>query len=198
MNDIPPSSPSEFAPANTPNAAATATPLEQELAAQKDRYLRLAADFENFKRRTAQDAERRATAQKDTFIVELLPVMDNLERALAARSSAPEQLRIGVEMTLLQLDRLLRSHGCEPVEGCGQPFDPRCQEAIGSQADPVQPDHVVLEVVQRGWRRGDHLLRPARVIINDLSHAPRENGPDIQSAADQRLDEREPRQKGHL
>ncbi len=145
--------------------------MQAELAAQKDRYLRLAADFENYKRRTAQETERRAAAQKDALIVEFLPVMDNLERALAARSSSAEQLRIGVEMTLQQLDRLLRSHGYVPIEGCGQPFDPRSQEAISSRCDPSQPDHVVLEVVQRGWRRGDTLLRPAKVVVNDSSRA---------------------------
>jgi molecular chaperone GrpE len=147
--------------------AANASAVQTELAAQKDRYLRLAADFENYKRRTAQESERRAAAQKDGFIVELLPVMDNLERALSARSSSADQLRAGVEMTLQQLDRLLRSHGCSPIEGCGQPFDPRWQEAIASRSDSAHGDHSVLEVVQRGWRRGDALLRPAKVIIND-------------------------------
>lgn len=149
------------------SAASDPQTIQAELAVQKDRYLRLAADFENYKRRTAQETERRAAAQKDALISELLPVMDNLERALAARSSSAEQLRIGVEMTLQQLDRLLRSHGCAPIEDCGQPFDPRWQEAISSRCDPAQPDHVVLEVVQRGWRRGDALLRPAKVLIND-------------------------------
>lgn len=169
MNDTSPSSQNEAAPANAPSAATTATALEEQLAAQKDRYLRLAADFENYKRRTAQESERRAAAQKAALIVELLPVLDNLERALAARSSSAEQLRTGVEMTWQQLDRLLRSHGCAPIEGLGQPFDTRWQEAVASRSDPSQPDHVVLEVARRGWRRGDVLLRPAKVIINDLT-----------------------------
>jgi molecular chaperone GrpE len=152
--------------------------LSRELAALQDRYLRFAAHFDNFKRRTAREAEGRAAAQKDAFIGELLPVMDNLERALGSPSGSTEQLRTGVEMTLQQLCDLLRRHGCEPDDCCGQPFDPHRQEAVGSRRDSSQPDHVVLKVVQRGWRRGEKLLRPARVIINDLSASTDENAPD--------------------
>src|SRR5207253_7865114 len=90
---------------------------ETELALQNNRYLRLAADFDNFRRRTAQEADRRSAAQKEAFIRELLPVIDNLERALASDESASlEQLRQGVQMTLQQLHQLLRHHGIEPEE----------------------------------------------------------------------------------
>jgi len=166
--------------------------LSKELAAQKDRYLRLAADFDNFKRRTAQEAERRAAAQKDAFIGELLPVMDNLERALASPSSLTQQIRTGVEMTLQQLCQLLQRHGCEPDDCLGQPFDPHRQEAVGSRCEPSQPDHVVLEVVQTGWRRGENLLRPARVIINDLGASKVGNTPHSGAAADRPLEGSEP------
>src|SRR5260370_33378910 len=95
--------------------------LEAELASQKDLYLRLAADFDNFRKRAAQEADRRAAAQKEAFIRELLPVIDNLERALSSESStSPEQLREGVQMTLHQLHQLLRRHGIEPEESTGQ------------------------------------------------------------------------------
>jgi molecular chaperone GrpE len=78
--------------------------LQSELAAEKDRYLRLATDFNNFRKRTAQEMERRAAAQKDAFIRELLPVIDNLERALRAEAtSSVEQLHQGVQITLQQL-----------------------------------------------------------------------------------------------
>ena len=146
--------------------------LESELAAQKDLYLRLAADFDNFRKRAAQEADRRAAAQKEAFIRELLPVIDNLERALSSESStSPEQLREGVQMTLQQLHQLLRRHGIEPEEGIGQPFDPHRHEALRAGRDPSQPDHTVLEVFERGYRRGQEVFRPAKVVINDLSHA---------------------------
>lgn len=193
MNQTSPSQDAlDSASASADNAASEMAALLQELAALKDRYVRLAADFDNFKRRTAQEAERRAAGQKDAFIGELLPVMDNLERALASPSSSTEQLRAGVAMTSQQLYQLLRRHGCEPDDCRGQPFDPRRQEAVGSRRDPSQPDHVVLEVVQRGWRRGDSLLRSARVIINDLG-APRVgNTPYPEAVADRPLEQDEP------
>src|SRR5689334_16055390 len=80
--------------------------INAELTAQKDRYLRLAAAFDNFRKRAAQEADRRADAQKEAFIRELLPIVDNLERGLASDAS-PEQLREGVQMTLQQLRDLL-------------------------------------------------------------------------------------------
>ena len=101
----------------------------------------------------------------------MLPVLDNLERALACEPSASSQpLRQGVEMTLQQLSSLLRSHGIEDVEAAGRIFDPHRHEAVSMQHDPGQPDHTVLKVVQRGYCRGEKLFRPARVIVNDLSH----------------------------
>ena len=151
-------------------AATESEALLKDLAEQKDLHLRLAADFENFKRRSRQEAETRAAAQKDAFILELLPVTDNLERALAsgaARDSA--QFHQGVEMTLKQLQQLLRQHGVESEEIVGTPFDPHRQEALAQGHDPAQPDHAVLTVLQRGYRRGDKVVRPAKVTVNDLT-----------------------------
>jgi len=144
-------------------------PAQKELAELKDRYLRLAADFDNFRKRTAQEADRRAAAQKEAFIREVLPAIDNLDRALASDvSTSHEHLREGVQMTLQQLHQILRNHGIEPEENIGQPFDPLRHEAVGSRYAPSQPDHVVLEVFQRGYRRGQDVFRPAKVVINDL------------------------------
>src|SRR5271157_1376691 len=96
-------------------AAAESDSIRQQLAEQKDVNLRLAADFENFKRRSRQEGDARAATQKESFIHELLPAIDNLERALASgASSGSPQLHQGVEMTLQQLRLLLRHHGIEP------------------------------------------------------------------------------------
>jgi molecular chaperone GrpE len=144
--------------------------IEAELARQKDLYLRLVADFDNFRKRTAQEVERRASGQKEGFIKELLPAIDNLERALAVGDSAStEQLRHGVQMTLQQLHQLLRDHGIERDESLGQHFDPHRHEAIRTGHDPTKPDQSVLEVFQRGYRRGAEVFRPAKVVVNDLS-----------------------------
>ena len=165
----------DFAPQEDDAAKALAADLaslEAELATQKNLYLRLAADFDNFRKRTAQETDRRAAAQKEAFIRELLPAIDNLERALASDASvSPEQLRQGVQMTLQQLYQLLRQHGIEPEESLGQPFDALRHEAVSSRSIPSQPDHVVLEVFQRGYRRGQEVLRPAKVVVNNLSDA---------------------------
>jgi molecular chaperone GrpE len=157
----------------TGSAKADPALLQMALAAQKDDYLRLAADFDNFKKRTRRDSEQQAAAQMVSFVQDLLPVLDNLERALACdQSNAPEQLHQGVKMTLQQLFRLLHSHGIEAVEDANRPFDPHRHEAVSVRRDPAQPDQIVLEVIERGYCRGDKLLRPAKVIVNDLAHSP--------------------------
>ena len=153
--------------------------LQTELAVQRDRCLRLLADFDNFRKRAARDTERSAAAQKEAFIHELLPVIDNLERALGSDvSTSPEQLRRGVQMTLQQLTQLLRDHGIEADESLGRPFDPRYHEAVSVGHDPSQPDHVILETFQRGYRRGNEVFRPAKVVVNDLSHPETGRGAD--------------------
>lgn len=142
--------------------------LQEQLAAEKVRYDRLAADFDSFRRRTARDTEMRAAAQKDAFIRDFLTVIDNLERALVGDAHpASDLLRRGVEMTLEQSLALLRRHGIEPDQSEGQMFDPIRHEAISARRDPSRPDHTVLEVIQRGYRRGDEVIRVARVAIND-------------------------------
>ncbi|MES2309805.1 MAG: nucleotide exchange factor GrpE [Verrucomicrobiota bacterium] len=148
------------------------SPIQNELIALKESYLRLAADFDNFKKRTRRDSEQRASEEKESFIQDLLPVLDNLERALDSGSSASfEQLHQGVAMTLQQLYHLLRQQGIRVVDDLGRPFDPHRHEAIFVQNDPLHPDHTILKVTQRGYSRGDKVFRPSQVIVNDLNHS---------------------------
>lgn len=149
------------APVADPATAAPATP-PADAAAQRDQYLRLAADFENFRKRSRRDSEQQAAAEKDAFIHELLSVLDNLERALAA-----EPLAEGAGVALQQLGQLLHRHGIEPGNDLGRPFDPHRQEAVSVRHDPLQSDRVVLEVAQRGYCRGEQVFRPAKVIVNE-------------------------------
>jgi len=151
-------------------AAAESDALVKDLAEQKDLHLRLTADFENFKRRSRLESEARAVAQKESFIIELLPVIDNLERALASGATRDSsQFHQGVEMTLKQLQQLLRQHGVESGDIVGQPFDPHRHEALSPGHDPAQPDHAILSVLQRGYQRGEKVVRPAKVVVNDLT-----------------------------
>src|ERR1700738_2311944 len=166
--------PSEMESASDAGANAVSAPdigaLQTELAVQRGRYLRLSADFDNFRKRTARETERSAAAQKEAFIRDLLPAIDNLERALASEgSTSPEQLRQGVRMALQQLTQLLLRHGVEPEESVGKPFNPLYHEAVSVRHDPSQPDHVILETFERGYRRGNEVFRSAKVVVNDLA-----------------------------
>jgi molecular chaperone GrpE len=142
-------------------------PRGQELDALREHNLRLAADFENFRRRSRTEADARALAQKESFMEELLPVIDNLERALASGAApAHTPFQQGVEMTLQQLRLLLRRHGVESEDCIGLPFDPLRHEAVSQRHEPGRLDHTILEVFQRGYRRGDRVVRPAKVVVN--------------------------------
>jgi molecular chaperone GrpE len=164
---------SQIAPSLTSDAGlADPVILQKELAEQKDDYLRLAADFDNFRKRIRRDSERQASAEKESFIRDLLPILDHLERVLAIEQTISfEQLHQGLEMTLQQLGQLLLRHGIEAVEDVGLPFDPHRHEAVSMGHDRSQPEHIVLEVIQRGYCRGDTVFRPAKVIVNDLDHS---------------------------
>ena len=174
----PPSAGSEASDFTAEAVATDSASLRDKLAEQTELKLRLAAEFENFTRRSRQESEARAGAQKESFIHELLPAIDNLERALTSGASpGSQQLHQGVEMTLQQLRLLLRKHGIETEESVGQPFDPHRHEALSQRHDPAHPDHSILEVFQRGYRRGDKVLRPAKVVVNNLAHSkPKHHG----------------------
>jgi len=146
--------------------------LSAELVNQRNLYLRLVADFDNFKKRTRKEGEARTAAQMASLFHELLPVIDNLERALASGASpGSQQIHQGVAMTLQQLRLLLNKHGIVTEECIGQMFDPHRHEAISQRYDPSQGDHIILEVLQRGYWQGERILRPARVVVNDLTSA---------------------------
>lgn len=148
------------ASADDPGSAEPAE-LQQELATQKD----------NFRKRTRRDSEQQAAAAKDAFILDLLPIFDNLERALDCEQMAsPAQLHQGVKMTLQEASRLLQRHGIAPDDDGGRPFDPHRHEAVSIGHDSRQPDQAILAVVQRGYSRGDKMFRPAKVIVNELSN----------------------------
>jgi len=159
-------------PASVADAASVdPVTLQKALAALKDNYARLAADFNNFMKRTQRDSEQQAAVEKQAFIRDLLPIIDNLERALASgQDDSSDPLFQGVKMTLQQVGQLLGKHGIEPVADRGRPFDPHRHEAVSVQHNPTQPDRIVLEVIQRGYWQGEKVFRPAKVIVNDLSY----------------------------
>lgn len=135
-----------------------------ELADLRERHLRLRADFENYRKRAERERNERVRRGVGEALVELLPVADNLERALAAQSGL-EDLRRGVEMIARQLADVLARQGVEPIEALGRPFDPQLHEAVArEESDEVEEPTVVGEL-QRGFLHGDRLLRPALVRV---------------------------------
>lgn len=122
------------------------------------------ADYENFKKRTERQLQDRIVAGKRATLGKFLPVLDNLERALAFEVDS-DALRGGLEATLRGFEALLASEGVKPLSLLGAPFDPRVAEAIGTREAGDAADDTVVEEVQRGYTIGDELLRPASVIV---------------------------------
>jgi len=145
--------------------------LEERLAEverERDEYLndlkRVAADFENYRKRVARDQEGLVARAHERLVKELLPVLDDLERALEAAAQHEEaKLEEGVRLVHRELLEALAREGLVEVETDGQ-FDPHVHEALLSQPSE-QEDGSVIEVLQKGYRLGDRVLRPARVIV---------------------------------
>jgi molecular chaperone GrpE len=151
--------------------------LEEKLAAleaERDEYLndlkRVAAEFENYRKRAARDQESLVARAHERLVKELLPVLDDLERALAAAEEHEEaRLEEGVRLVHRELAAALEREGLAEIETNGA-FDPHVHEALLSQPSDAE-EGSVLEVVQKGYRLGDRVLRPARVVVA----APRED-----------------------
>jgi molecular chaperone GrpE len=155
----------------TEHGAEATAELEERLAAleaERDEYLndlkRVAADFENYRKRAARDQESLVARAHERLVKELLPVLDDLERALAAAEEHEEaKLEEGVRLVHRELKNALDREGLSEIETNGR-FDPHVHEALLSQPSEAE-EGSVLEVVQKGYRLGDRVLRPARVIV---------------------------------
>jgi len=147
-------------------------PALDELAvvtAERDEYLALAqrvqADFENYRKRAVRDQERLVTHAHERLVRDLLPVLDDLERALEAAERHEEAALVdGVRLVQQSLRNALEKEGLAEIPTDG-PFDPHVHEALLSRPDDDAEPGAVLEVVQRGYRLGDRVVRPARVIV---------------------------------
>lgn len=161
------------ADADRPSPAAGAAPaagtedesrLRAELKSAEDRYLRLRADFDNFRKRTEREREELLRYVLAEPLRALLPVVDNLERALAAPGDAGD-LRKGVEMILRQLHEILRRLGLAAVPAVGSRFDPSVHEAVSQEESEAVAVPTVVAELQRGYRLHERLLRPALVRV---------------------------------
>lgn len=149
----------------TPGADA-ADALQQERNDLQDRLLRTAAEFDNYRKRTDRERRELSEAVGADLIRDILPVVDDLERALAAAADSPDEaLRSGVELIHRQLVDVLRRRGAEPIDAVGQDFDPAWHEAILSEPADGRRDGEVVGEIRRGYRIGQRLLRPALVKV---------------------------------
>jgi molecular chaperone GrpE len=139
---------------------------EKEKKENWDRYLRAAADLENTRKRQKREADDAKFETKTKILKEILPVVDNLERAIEHAGAGSENNPIieGVNLVLRQLMTAFERLDVTPVEAQGQPFDPNLHEAISQQESDLPPGSVVT-VLQRGYKSGDRLLRPALVVV---------------------------------
>jgi molecular chaperone GrpE len=141
---------------------------QAEATLSRDRFLRCRADMENYKKRVERQAGDQAAAAKRELLLRVLGVMDNLDRALQHQSEQPagrDSLVTGLRLTSWQFGQLLQQEGLQPIASVGQPFDPRLHEAVDTIATDEQPDGTVVQESLKGYRLGDDILRPARVVV---------------------------------
>jgi molecular chaperone GrpE len=155
-----------------PEAAEDGEP-EDDLAKvrrERDEYLALAqraqADFENYRKRAAKEAASAGERAKGNLIRELLPVVDNLERALASADDGEQHLADGVRLVHSELLAVLQRGGVEAFDPTGEAFDPNLHEALSTREQDGARPGVVLDVVEKGYKLNGSVLRPARVVVS--------------------------------
>jgi len=141
--------------------------LRGELEDSKDRLLRAMADLENYRRRIHREMDDQRRYANVQLIRDLLPALDNLERAVQAAEATGESAGVveGVKMVLQQIETALEQHGCVRIGALGAPFDPNLHEAVLQQPSEESPPGTVVQVVRPGFRLYDRVVRPSQVIV---------------------------------
>jgi molecular chaperone GrpE len=137
---------------------------------ERDEYLDLArraqADFENYRKRAAREAAAAGERARGGLVRELLPVVDNLERALGSAGEAERHLAEGVALVHSELIAVLERNGIEQFDPAGEAFDPTFHEALSTRSEEGAKPGMVLDVVEKGYRSNGQVLRPARVVVS--------------------------------
>ena len=145
-------------------APAEVNPFEEKYNSEHDSYLRLAADYDNFRKRTIKEKEQSYGNGKADAVEKILPVYDNLERALA-QDTTDEAYKKGVEMTMTQLVSILNGLGVEIFGNVGDPFDPNIHNAVMHTEDADAAENTITQVFQKGFKIGDKVVRFAMVQV---------------------------------
>ena len=140
--------------------------LLREKAALTDQVLRLRADFDNYRKRMARESDRIRQQAAENLIRDLLPVVDHLELAMKHREGGSDALVEGVGMVLRQFHEVLVRHGVEPISAAGEPFNPEVHEAVTQRESDEVPAQAVIEEFQKGYKLGQFVLRPAKVVVS--------------------------------
>lgn len=142
--------------------------LRKQLEEQQERTIRAQADFDNFRRRTRQEKEEFAKYASSKLVEQMLPVLDNFERALAYSKESRDfdALLKGIEMTFRQLDQALEQEGLKRMEAAGQPFNPEFHQAIQQVESEEHEEGIIVEEVMKGYLFKDKVLRPAMVKVS--------------------------------
>ena len=162
----------EETPEEVPDTAAQIEKLQADLSAKDDRLLRLQADFENFRKRTAKEKSELAAVIEQAFLKDLLPLLDNLNRALDAANNTEavdaDALRKGIEMIKQETVAVMGKHGLEPIDTQGKMFDPNFHQAVGAVQDESKPDGTIAAELQRGYVARGRVIRPSMVqVVNN-------------------------------
>ncbi len=143
---------------------------EKDLALKEmtKQYQRLQADFENFRRRTRQEKEELSTLVAENIVLELLPVVDNFERALTSVADDASSVRSGVELIFRQMKSALEKLGVSAIEATGKAFDPNQHQAVMRVEDADQEDGMIVEELQKGYKVKTRVIRPSMVkVVNN-------------------------------
>ena len=143
--------------------------LEEQLAVWRDKYLRLQAEFDNFRKRTIKEKMDLVERGCEGAWKAILPIMDDMERAVAAsrKSDDVEALRQGEELVMKKFESILQNAGITPIECVDKPFNEEEQEAVARFAAGEQKRGLVIDCVQRGYKLGEHVLRYAKVVVGE-------------------------------
>lgn len=145
------------------------TLTKQQLEEEQDKLIRLRADFENFKRRVQLDKAADFKYRAQSVLSDILPVLDNFERALAVETTSDEAASIvkGVDMVYRTLLEAVKKEGLEQIEAEGVAFDPNFHQAVMQEKDDSKESGVVLQELQKGYKLKDRVLRPSMVKVNE-------------------------------
>lgn len=146
-------------------AAAQIEKLTAELKEKEDRVLRLQADFENFRRRTSKEKEELSAVVTQGMLKDMLPLLDNFERAMAAESKDGEAFQKGVEMIFTQFTEILKKNGLEHIEVEGQKFDPNFHQAVMRVQNADMEDDDIAQELQKGYMVKGRVIRPSMVQV---------------------------------